>query len=383
MSSDRELGGGQRTAREKRRTRRTAGSLIVLLACVDVFVAGAVTSAQETDPLPFYAYYYIWFDPGSWNRAKDDFPLIGRYSSDDEQVMRAHVQWAKEAGIDGFIVSWKDTDRLTRRLDKLVEVATDNDFELAIIYQGLDFERRPLPPERIARDLERFIEQYGTDPVFASRFGKPVVVWSGTWEFEVEEVSLVQQRVGDRLLLLGSERSVAGYERLAPLVDGNAYYWSSVDPEGTPGYPAKLAEMGQAVHEGGGLWFAPAAPGFDARRIGGWRVIERAGGQTLRSEIGVALQSAPDVLGLISWNEFTENTHIEPSEDHGTSALQVLADIRGGTIPNVSEFESDQPAETERSGLNLGVLVGMTVFVALSLAAAILRRRTRFRDSSP
>jgi hypothetical protein len=356
------------------RTLRGGASVLLFLAWLGVLVRPTPVTAQERDPLPFYAYYYIWFDPGSWNRAKDDFPLIGRYSSDDEQVMRAHVQWAKEAGIDGFIVSWKDTDRLSRRLDRLVEVATDNDFELSIIYQGLDFERRPLPAERIARDLEGFIEQYGTNPVFAGRFGKPVVVWSGTWEFEADEVGLVRERVGDRILLLGSERSFAGYQRLGGLVDGNAYYWSSVDPRVTPGYPAKLAEMGQAVHDNGGLWFAPAAPGFDARRIGGYRVIDRAGGETLRTEIDVALQSAPDVLSLISWNEFTENTHIEPSEDHGTSALQVLADIRDGTIPNVSAFESDQPAETERSGLNLGVLLGLAAFVVLSLAAAILRR---------
>ena len=363
------------------RARRRVATALLILAWLDVAVAGAAASAQESDPLPFYAYYYIWFDPGSWNRAKDDFPLIGRYSSDDEQVMRAHVQWAKEAGIDGFIVSWKDTDRLTRRLETLVEVAADNDFELAIIYQGLDFERRPLPAERIAEDLEGFIEQYGTQPVFARRFGRPVVIWSGTWEFEVEEIGAVRQRVGEKLLLLGSERSLAGYERLGQLVDGNAYYWSSVDPEVTPGYPDKLAEMGRAIHDKGGLWFAPAAPGFDARRIGGWRVIERAGGETLRSEIGVALQSAPDVLGLISWNEFTENTHIEPSEDHGTSALQVLADIRGGTIPNVGEFESDAPASTEPSRANLSILLGLAGFVVLSLAAAILRRG-HFRASS-
>jgi hypothetical protein len=364
----------------KRTTRRAAAGLVLALACLNL-AAGAPAAPAQEDPLPFYAYYYIWFDPGSWNRAKNDFPLIGRYSSDDEQVMRAHVQWAKEVGIDGFIVSWKDTDRLSQRLETLVKVAEDNDFELAIIYQGLDFERRPLPPERIARDLEGFIEQYGNHPVFTRRFGEPVVIWSGTWEFEVEEVSLVEQRVSDRLLLLGSERSLAGYERLGQLVDGNAYYWSSVDPEGTPGYPDKLAEMGRTVHEKGGLWFAPAAPGFDARRIGGWRVIKRAGGDTLRSEIAVALRSAPDVLGLISWNEFTENTHIEPSEDHGTSALQVLADIRGGKIPDVTQFESDAPPQTEPGRPNLAILLGLVGFVILSLAAAILRRG-RFRRSA-
>jgi hypothetical protein len=347
----------------------------VLLLASSQLSAGGIASAQETEPLPFYAYYYIWFDPGSWNRAKEDFPLIGRYSSDDEHVMRAHVRWAKQAGIDGFIVSWKDTERLSRRLEKLVGVANDNDFELAIIYQGLDFERRPLPVQRIAGDLQRFIERYAAQPVFARRYGRPVVIWSGTWEFSVEEVQHVRGVVGDRVLLLASERNIEGYARLQELVDGNAYYWSSVDPQGTPGYATKLADMGRMVHEDGGLWFAPAAPGFDARRIGGWRVIGRNQGQTLQTEIETALGSAPDVLALISWNEFTENTHIEPSEDYGSRALAVLADIRGGTLPKITEFESDQPGRTERAGLNLGVLVGLAAFVVLSIGAAILRRR--------
>ena len=34
---------------------------------------------------------------------------MGRYSSDDRDVMRQQVRWAKRAGIDGFIVSWKST----------------------------------------------------------------------------------------------------------------------------------------------------------------------------------------------------------------------------------------------------------------------------------
>ena len=51
-------------------------------------------------PTPVFAYYYIWFNTNSWDRAKVDFPLLGRYSSDDTEVMRKHVQWAKQAGIE-------------------------------------------------------------------------------------------------------------------------------------------------------------------------------------------------------------------------------------------------------------------------------------------
>ena len=40
------------------------------------------------------------------------------------------------AGIDGFIVSWKDTEVLSGRLELLIEAAQEEEFKLVIIYQG-------------------------------------------------------------------------------------------------------------------------------------------------------------------------------------------------------------------------------------------------------
>src|SRR5258706_492313 len=100
--------------------------------------------ARAPPAVPLLAFYYIWFDPGSWDRAKIDYPQLGHYSSDDSRVMRQHIDWAKSAGIDGFIVSWKDTPTNDRRLRLLMSVAKQADFKLAMIYQGLDFNRNPL-----------------------------------------------------------------------------------------------------------------------------------------------------------------------------------------------------------------------------------------------
>jgi hypothetical protein len=158
-------------------------------------------------------------------------------------------------------------------------------------------------------------------------FEKPMLIWSGSWEFSAQEIASVVQDKRDRLLILASEKNVEGYRRLSGLVDGNAYYWSSVNPFTHDGYPEKLIEMSDAIHADGGLWVAPAAPGFDARLVGGQRAIERRGGETLRAELNAALQSSPDVIGLISWNEFSENSHIEPSQEHGDQYLDVVAEV--------------------------------------------------------
>lgn len=353
------------------RTRRAfvlALWLIVAMLLPACSPASSKTASTVSDPVPVLAYYYIWFDTQSWDRAKIDYPLLGRYSSSNIDVMRQHIQWAKAAGITGFIVSWKSTDKLNQRLEQLIKVADEESFKLAIIYQGLDFQRDPLPVSQVDADLSYFIEHYADDPAF-SLYEKPLVIWSGTWKYSREDVQNVVLGKRDQILILASEKNVDGYARIADLVDGDAYYWSSVNPDTFQGYAAKLTGMSEAVHANGGLWIAPASPGFDARLIGGTTVVDRKDGQTLQTQFSTALQSSPDAIGLISWNEFSENSQIEPSEKYDHRYLNVLAKIRHVPAPTVSDFDSSEPGDTlSKVGADrvaaLG-LVGLLIIVGL------------------
>jgi Glycosyl hydrolase family 99/Calcineurin-like phosphoesterase len=349
---------------------------VLLSLCHLTPSASAALPEDATDGLPVLAYYYQWFTPKSWDRAKIDYPLAGRYSSDDISIMKKHIAEAKSAGINGFIVSWKSTPTNNRRLDALIKVARGTDFKLAIIYQGLDFYRNPLPVQRIADDLDHFKRHYGSDPVF-DLFAKPLVIWSGTWEFSASDIARVTTSLRDSALVLATEKSPQGYQRVARYFDGNAYYWSSVDPQTNSRYQERLNAMGSTVHKSGGLWIAPFAPGFDARLVGGTREVPRRDGKTLRMEYNAAVSSSPDALGLISWNEFSENTHVEPSERYGDSALVEVPNLVGGPSVRTSPMtdNSDDPG-TE------GVLsVGAALVVLLLLAAALpiytwIRRRS-------
>ena len=360
--------------------------LVVALVNV-VFVVGTVLPAAATSPatatagpVPVFAYFYQWFDTSSWDRAKNDYPLLGRYSSDDSEVLRGQVQTAKDAGISGFIVSWKSTEVNNRRLRNLVEIARAEDFHLAVIYQGLDFDRNPLPAQRVASDFRYFRDTFAADPVFRFR-GRPLLIWSGTWKFSEPDVESAVAPVRADVDVLASEKTTEGYERVAGLFAGNAYYWSSVDPTSYPGFGQRLQEMADDVHAHKGLWIAPFAPGFDARMVGGSRAVDRRDGATLYEEYQAAVASSPDVLGLISWNEFSENTHVEPSERYGDRYVQLLeqlldtpvADAAGDAAQDSSDSTGVAPA-----GLPVGpVRVAVTAGVALLLLAAVTWRRRR------
>lgn len=340
------------------------------------FMPAQASQVNASNPIPKLAYYYIWFDSTSWNRAKTDYPLLGNYSSDDRTVMRQHILWAKAAGIDGFIVSWKSTDVLNRRLEQLADLAEEEDFKLVVIYQGLDFDRNPLPADRVAADLDYFIQHFAGRKAFAL-FAKPLVIWSGTWKFSEQDIERVVRDRRQSLLILASERNQKDYLRLADIVDGDAYYWSSVNPETFPGYQEKLVGMGEAVHQHGGLWIAPAAPGFDARLIGGTSQIERQDGDTFRKEINTAMASSPDALGIISWNEFSENSHIEPSKKFGSTYLNVLSEINHLPPPMIGEFDSSEPAAEFPDPLtgSRGIALGGIAFIVIAGFIIIVRRR--------
>jgi hypothetical protein len=353
----------------------------MLIAALDLTLSStpsraATPSADPGHPIVL-AHFYIWFDANSWNRAKIDFPLVGRYSSDQASVMRQQIKEAKSAGIDGFIVSWKSTPTLDHRLAQLVAIAREENFKLGITYQTRDFGKNPLPAPRISHDLADFEERYAGDAVF-DIFGKPLVVLSGTWQFSTADIKQIAEPLRSKLLIVASERSAADYARVAPYVGGDLYYWASVNPETMQGYQQKLVDLGNAVRSYGGVWIAPAAPGFDARLIGGQSAVDRRGSATLRAEWQAALSSLPNAIGIISWNEFSENTYIEPSQKYGTTALDTVRDLAGAAGPS-GELDSSTPDGGGSSVPPIAIVSG-TALVFVACIVTLVRRGWRARS---
>lgn len=359
--------------------RRTAVAIVVCLAVLMTVLgapaarAAPTTRAAHGSP-PSFAYYYIWYQPTSWQRAKKDYPLLGRYSSDDPVVMDRHVTMAKAAGLTGFIVSWKGTRDLNARLDTLVHISEKHDFKLEIVYEALDFHRRPLPVAEVNADLEYLADRYAGSPVFDT-FSKPVVVITGTDRLTLDLLRRATAGVRDRLRVLASAKSVGEYQRTASVTEGDAYYWSSIDPA-SPSYAHKMQEMSRAVHADGGLWLAPAPAGFDARLVGGQRVVPRRRGDTLRRSIDLARQSAPDALGVISWNEFSESSYVEPSQVYYGQELTALADALGGTaqVPRDQAFTDPLRRNTGMTGWG-ALVVLLFIGALLNLVVTLVRGR--------
>ena len=80
---------------------------------------------------------------------------------------------------------------------------------------------------------------------------------------------------------------------------------------------------------------------------------------------------------MISWNEFSENTYVEPSRAYGSTELKVIAEVRGTQPPDVSTFDSDGTGTgTAPLGISYGI-IGLVAGCAglVALTTAVRRRR--------
>jgi hypothetical protein len=359
------------THRNRAKSVRRGLQAVFLATILAAFGAVLPASAASSTPTPLLAYYSIGYDTGgSWNSHWPDSPLLGRYTSDDAAVMREHIHLAQQVGIDGFIVSWRNSPKLNHRLEQLIEIADGQNFKLAIAYQAVDGQNVALPAAKVAADLTYFQRHYTSHAAF-TLFGKPGIIWSGTWAYSPQDIAQVAATKPKQLLLLASARTVDEYQALAANVDGNAYYWPSADPAAS-NYAQTLQDMATAVHAHRGLWIAPAAAGYSSQ-VGGDSPVDRAGGATLRQELTAARAANPDAIGLISWNVFKDNTQIEPGAKEGKTALNVVADVEDGSHIDVIDFDSSDPGNTRMQPGNFATLGGALLLVLASLGMIIVR----------
>jgi hypothetical protein len=110
--------------------------------------------------------------------------------------------------------------------------------------------------------------------------------------------------------------------------------------------------------------------------IGGKRAVSRRDGETLRTEMAAATAAQPDVVGLISWNEFSENSHVEPSRHYGSRYLEVLAAIDGRQVKLATDIDSADPS-TGGTGWQVPLLGLVAIGIGGTLIGVRKRERVR------
>jgi len=277
--------------------------LLTFLLCL---LAPASAEAVPSKPR-VGIFYYSWYSTeprdgayGHWaqnNRpapfqiASNFFPARGVYSSSDPVVLRAQMRDIRGAGVDEVIVSWWGTGSVEdQRLPAVLKAARAERLAGALHiepYAGRS-------PASVAADIERVRALGITDFYVYEPLLSPAADWAAA------NTGLTGVRIFAGTGLAGF--AAAGRFTGVYTYDIVRYRSSSF---------GRICAQARVQH----LLCAPSVgPGFDARRSTGATTLEpRRRGQTYDRMWRAALDAAPDMVTITSYNEWHEGTQIEPA----------------------------------------------------------------------
>ncbi|RMF04325.1 MAG: hypothetical protein D6768_03555, partial [Chloroflexi bacterium] len=318
--------------------------MLLLAGLFSIPFLGAETSpgvtANNTVKPPVLAFYYGWYDDQTWQSGSTpDMPQT-LYRSTDPAAIARHVQQAKDAGINALVMSWYGPQTTANQTEPnfklLLDEAQRQNFKAAI-----DFETRsPFYPDRAAvvDGLKYLLQTHAQHPAYFRFNGKPVVFFWQQDRFTVDEWESIRAEVDpNHTSLWIAEGTVLAYQFQ---FDGHHLYNISWTDDVT----TELDKWGQLVRWFAGfynvdrLWVATAMPGFDERHLGraSQNYRPRDNGAFYRQSWQAALDSQPDMLVITSFNEWLEDSQIEPSATYGDFYLNLTRELALGSaaVPN-------------------------------------------------
>lgn len=282
-------------------------------------------------------------------------PLAGLYDSADPAVAEWHVQLAKAAGIDAFLVDWWDTHQdLDRNVDRgIVAAAGKLGFKFALLDERAQFHGEFTEYQSM---LARGLMRYKDHPSYLRIDGRPVVyLYQVAAEpgLTAEEFPRLRKHVEERTGPVywivdklahdpaaaaagdtAREKCIPADWLATPGVDSFAFYstfshFRAHDHEALAG---KYRHLTKLAHGAGKKMLLPVHSGHDNSRISREAyVMPRRDGDTLRDFLRAATDAGADYLMVTSWNEWPESTVVEPSSSWPDPYLylRILAGWKG------------------------------------------------------
>jgi hypothetical protein len=275
-----------------------------------------------------YAYYFGWHTPESWKDGRlMDHPKP-LYNSQDDSTLDRHIKQAKDTGIDAFIMSWfgpKNNNLTHVVFNMLLDRAKLNGFAVGAALDMVDGGFNATPAE-VIESLQYLLNDRANHPGYLRFNNKPVVYFWNQGRFSLDQWTQIRAQVDPNRnsiwVMEGTDTT------LLKVFDGLYLFnvaWSS-------NFLSTASTWGSKMRAAGGWFYTPTAmPGWDESRLEGrtnpTTPKARANGAFLTNSWRGAVDSGSGIIMIVSWNEFLENSYIEPSETYGTQAIDTLKSL--------------------------------------------------------
>jgi len=285
-------------------------------------------------------------------------PLTGPYDSSDDALLEYQVLLMRLSGIDGVIVDWYGTEPfwdygvLNAATNELFAHAKRAGLRFAICYEDQTIkhmvDNKHLPVKDVyahAQDVMRYLQDtWFQDDAYLKVLDQPVLFVFGPQYFSNPsdwDTLFSVLDIRPALITLDGHTESAGL---------SSYPWP-------PMWAARDGVLSQEALENYLVTFyrkaerweyvvAGAFPGFqdiyeEAGVASESRYLDPQEGETFRLTLQMALDQHPDVIQLITWNDYGEGTGIEPTEEYGYRYLEMVQETRRATDEAGFPFTAD------------------------------------------
>ena len=274
------------------------------------------------------------------------YPLTGPYDSQDDDLLEYQVLLMKLSGIDGVTVDWYGIeDFYDYAIINQSTQALFNYIEMAELSFSICFEDYPI-------GLMVDAGHININNVYTH--GQDVMLYmQDNWFVEDTYLKLSDQPV---LLIFGPAYYQTSDEwdtlfsvldipplfftadvRLAPVAAG-AYPWPPMDggvltETALNNYLSNFYQTAQSWE----YLCASAFPAFyDIYQEAGlgfsYGYLDPQNGDTFRNTLYTALENNPDIIQIVTWNDYGEGTIVEPTEEFGYQYLEMIQDVKRDSI---------------------------------------------------
>jgi hypothetical protein len=284
------------------------------------------------------AHYYPWYTADTWRDPQMADTPLRLYSTDDQSDVKQQARAARAAGIDGFVVSWQGKEAGNgfndRRMRLVLEAGRDSDLKACMYTETFVANHGnvwgdPVDPAVMFDWLTEIVDMYGGHPAYLRVNGRPVIF--------IYAASLVPQSAWVTVIarLRASGRN--------PLLIGDFVRSTLLEPfDGEYQYTNVRLSTDQIVEnyrteslrvrtyhllrpgDRRRIWIAAVSPGYDDTRLTGREApftVDRLNGRVYDDQWRAAIDTGADWVIITSWNEWWENTEIEPGKRYGRAFL--------------------------------------------------------------
>ena len=281
------------------------------------------------------AFYYPWWQAGSFTSGPWYDKPVGPYNTKDPADVAEMTAQAKDAGVDGFIVSWDDVGDHNDRFDLVLSQAASRGMYAVPLIEMLMFQSgNSFNVPAIVATMKLALQR-STNPGYLHVGARPVLFVYGAYQMGVE----TWRSIDNALAASGQNPFFVGEPISSDFgLDGSYLY----NPNGysNTGLAQKyrsntrslryMAQVDPLTPQR--LWAATVSPGqnMSYKKPLFPDHVDRDDGERYKMSWGVATCSDPDWIVITSWNEWYEATHIAPSERFGYKALSQTQTLSAG-----------------------------------------------------